>query len=379
MTGDLWHDFFVVLGGIVLFVGLIVGIVFAIVRYRWKIASGMKSILGISGLSRLPVILWISAIVYAFFKFESLAAGERAVVHIAAATAAIILILFNVQIVRMKDGVRVAAVVEFLGFPVRSGSGAMFVFNPLWFIPVEKITTTEVLGENLIDDKIVTETADEEVVPIDYAGEYRVTDSGLINAKKFGARLKDMINQRLRSLLSGEVRKRAKDEATGKTGRDRVHDEKDLIAKAVEKEFMEKHADRYGVTLVLHIDDPELPPKLAEKEIEREVQKKENERREMEMTKLDELAENEVKKADARGEKLTFKEAQKNVQVALKIVPENREIKGLDEGTQELIRDGLKLVKEILPAFSKKRECPCAHREPPKDKIGFPGKQQEEK
>ena len=198
----------------------------------------------------------------------------------------------------------------------------------------------------------------------------------MINAKKFGKSLKDAINQRLRSLLSEEARKRASDETTGKTGRDRVHDEKDQIAKAVEKEFMEKHASRYGVTLVFHIDDPELPAKLAEKEIEREVQKKENERREMEIKKLDELAENQVKKADARNEKMTFKEAQKNVQVALKIVPETREIKGLDEGTLEVIRDVSKgisfFMKEVLPGIVKPK-CNQEHVDLKKDKgqLGF--------
>lgn len=349
LNGDLLHDFLICLVGVILAVCAIAGLSFLIVRYRSKIQFFLKNCFRISTISRLPVILWIGAIIYFCLKLHVFYGEKSVLFHIALTTAALVLIAFNVKLIRMKDGVRTAALIEFLGKPVRSGSGLMFVWQPLPFVQIERITATEVLGENPIDEKIVAETADEEVVPLDYAGEYRILPSGLVNALKFGKNLKDMINQRLRSLLSGEVRKRAKDDATGKTGRDRVHDEKDEIAKAVEKEFMEKHAERYGVVLIFHIDDPELPPKLAEKEIEREVQAKENERRELEVDNLNNLAKKAVAEADSRGEKLTFQQARKDLLVALKIVPETREIKGLDEGTLELVRD-------VLPAILNLRD-----------------------
>src|SRR3989344_9259384 len=171
-----------------------------------------------------------------------------------------------------------AAIVVRMGNPKRSiGPGTHCVFWPL-----EWIGEAHPLKERIIDDKMLTETADEEVVPLDFSIEYSPLLSALVTFLGFNQeQIESAIKQRVKSLLSIAVRKR-KD-------RDEVYDNLKVIAQEVQDEFQRSFSAQYGIRLRFLIDDPELPAKLAEAEVEREIQEKTNEKRKLDLASLKKL------------------------------------------------------------------------------------------
>jgi hypothetical protein len=371
ITGGFWGDIGLVFGCVFLVLAAFIGLAFLIRGFWREILDFAKRPFRREYVSQIPVILWIGAIGVGFFWFRTHYASLDLVFRLAAAVVALILIAFNIRIVRMLDGVRSAALVEFLGTPVRSGSGFMLVFQPIG-IPFESVTATVVLKEDTIDDKLEADTADEETIPIDYFVEFHRTASGMINALRFGENLKSTINQCVRSLISTEVRKIHADGVTGKTGRDIVHDTKDEIARKVQAEFMSKYAWRYGVELVFRIDDPVTPKELADAQLAIEVQEKQNKKRESDLAKIDALVAKRVADSKEQGTPITVREAHEGVQVDLKLV-EKKLTK--DQKTIEVGPVLAGAVKSLLPMVLKRGDC-CHHEDPSKEPIGFKAKKE---
>lgn len=245
------------------------------------------------------------------------------------------------------------AIVVRMGKPIRSiGPGTNFIFRP-----IEWIGECISLKEKVIDDKMTAETEDEEVVSIDYSIEYAPYLPALITFLGFTKdQVESAIKQRVKSLLSIAVRKR-KD-------RDAVYDQISYVAQEVQTEFLQTFSNQYGVYLRFMIDDPELPKELAEAEVKREIQEKENERREIEMVKMRELAKAMVEDSKLSGKPMTFEKALEKVQIQFKIVPEERKIFGLDSDTNAAIGGVLGgaagalggILDKIFPKMNPKRK-----------------------
>ena len=230
-----------------------------------------------------------------------------------------------------------AAIVVRMGKPIRSiGPGTHFVFWPLEWVG-EPIS----IKEKVIDDKMSTETESEEVVPLDFSIEYAPYFAALVTFLGFSSdQIESAIKQRVKSLLSIAVRKR-KD-------RDAVYDQMNYVAQEVQQEFLQKFSSQYGVYIRFLIDDPELPPKLVDAEVEREIQEKTNEKRKLDLTNLKKLANDLVQAAEKRGEKLSFDAALKRVQVHLGIVKEQHQFYGLDSQTSGVLGSILSpLIKNL--------------------------------
>lgn len=226
-----------------------------------------------------------------------------------------------------------AAIVARMGKPVRSiGAGTHFV---LW--PLEWLEAVTSLKTKVIDEKMVAETDSEEVVPLDFSIEYAPLAHLLIQFLSYSQEeVVNAIKQRVASLVSVAVRKR-KD-------RDETLNQISAIAKEVQDEFSGQFSNLYGVRVRFLIDDPELPPKLVEKEVEREMQEKENERRKLDVMNLKRVAAILVKEAEKRGEKLSFDAALKRVQVQLGIVKEQHQFYGVDGQSLGVVRDILSMI-----------------------------------
>ena len=297
-----------------------------------------------------PAKVWVLSILIALSCFL-LFARVSGVWHASAVFFAVALIGLCVDTVRLdKDGIPTAAMLDFLGKPWRSvGSGLILVFRPFG-IPVERIAKTISLKKMMVSKEnstINAETADEESIKLDYAVWYRVTVAGLIKALSFGEELTQAINERIRSLISTDIRTHiVKVHGSKKTLRDIVHDTKDEIACRIQKAFKDRYACEFGVELVFAIDDPETPADLVNAKLKVEVQEKENQRRALEMRKLKTMANQLVAAAEKRGQKLNFEQAMEAIQIQLGIVKKTNATFGLNPGTMEVIKD---ILPVILP------------------------------
>ncbi|OGY64859.1 MAG: hypothetical protein A3I24_03230 [Candidatus Harrisonbacteria bacterium RIFCSPLOWO2_02_FULL_41_13b] len=250
------------------------------------------------------------------------------------------------------------AIVVRLGTPVRSiGPGLHFV---LW--PIESISEPTSLREKVIDDKMMTETrgdfdgdSGEEVVPLDFSIEYAPIQEWLIAFLTYtSSHLEDAIKQRIKSLLSIAVRKRK--------NRDEVYDSLKMITQEVQDEFFQNFSTQYGVRIRFMIDDPELPKELAEAEVKREIQKKENERRKLDVVAMADLAKHlvELSKPNEDAEPtLTFEKGIEKAQVQLKIVPETRTTYDLGDNAVQAFGGASGVFWGILnKIFSKSKSKP---------------------
>lgn len=234
-----------------------------------------------------------------------------------------------------------ADLIVFLGKPVRSrGSGICLVFRPL-----EWVSEAHSLKERTINDKMNAETKSKEVASLDFSIEYHAAERQLIQFLSFTQeQLENAIKQRIKSLLSIEVGE--------KEDWDDVQSHLEDIAKAVEAKFALLYASQYAVELRFMIDDPELDPKIVESANKLEIQKKENERRKIEIVEMQALARGIVKDAEKRGEKLTIQDAIDLLQVQFKIVQKEHkeERKVLELGAQTLwaIREAAKELAGLI-------------------------------
>ncbi len=309
-----------------------------------------------------PAKVWVLSILIALSCFLMFA-RVSGIWHASAVFFAAALIGLCVDTVRLdKDGIPTAAMLDFLGKPWRSvGSGLILVFRPFG-IPVERIAKTISLKKVMVSKEnstINAETADEESIKLDYAVWYRVTVAGLIKALSFGEELTQAINERIRSLISTDIRTHiVKEKGSKKTLRDIVHDTKDEIAKRISDLFNGRcpkkpgsqrkdcYANEFGVELTFAIDDPETPADLVNAKLKVEVQEKENQRRALEMRKLKTMANQLVAAAEKRGQKLNFEQAMEAIQIQLGIVKKTNATFGLNPGTMEVIKD---ILPVILP------------------------------
>ena len=297
-----------------------------------------------------PAKVWVLSILIALSCFLMFA-RVSGIWHASAVFFAAALIGLCVDTVRLdKDGIPTAAMLDFLGKPWRSvGSGLILVFRPFG-IPVERIAKTISLKKVMVSKEnstINAETADEESIKLDYAVWYRVTVAGLIKALSFGEELTQAINERIRSLISTDIRTHiVKVHGSKKTLRDIVHDTKDEIACRIQKAFKDRYACEFGVELTFAIDDPETPADLVNAKLKVEVQEKENQRRALEMRKLKTMANQLVAAAEKRGQKLNFEQAMEAIQIQLGIVKKTNATFGLNPGTMEVIKD---ILPVILP------------------------------
>ncbi len=285
---------------------------------------------------------WVTFVIFALATFL-VTVDAPGIVHAAAIGMAVIFVRFCVRVVEMEDGVEKAAVISFFGRPYRPvGSGLVLLFQPLG-IPIERIAKTILLRECVIDDKMTAETKSkreggkEEVVPVDFSIEYRPFINGLLAHLRFAKdQVDSAIKQRVKSLLSIRVHDR-KD-------RQEVYHDLVAIAAEVQEEFNRQHGEQYGVAIRFMIDDPELPPDIAEAERKREIQELENERRAIEMRKLKTMANQLVREAEKKGQKLSLEQALKLIQVQLGIIKESRSTYGLDPGTLEAVKGALPMI-----------------------------------
>lgn len=218
------------------------------------------------------------------------------------------------------------------------------------FRPFESVGETASLKEKNIDDKMDAETSGEKVVTLDYSIEYWVVLHQAATFLRFTKEhIENAIKQRIKSLLSVEVRKLET--------RDEVLDQLPMIAGNVERQFNALFATQYGVGLRFVIDDPELPAKLAaeaeaieamEKTTERLAleMKATNERRGKEMVKLKSMAAAMVKTAAKQDppQIMDLQTAMKIIQTQLGIIKESNSTNGLN-------RDTLSTLEKVLPSL----------------------------
>ncbi|MBI2024495.1 MAG: hypothetical protein HYT03_00145 [Candidatus Harrisonbacteria bacterium] len=219
----------------------------------------------------------------------------------------------------------------FLGIPTRGvGPGPKLIF---W--PFERPFKQASLLRRTLAIKLTADTKDEEVIHLDMSAEY---EPAVKRLKRFfgfeSAQIETALTDRIRSLTSIKVR--------GYKDHDEVMDHLSEIGTAVMEKFKtfmigNRNLEAYyGVKVhAVLINDPELPAKLTEAEVERKAQEKINEKRRLEMGEVKKLAQDLVKQAAKNGQDLDFRVALKIIQTQLGIIKESTQNFGLTADTSK--------------------------------------------
>lgn len=280
---------------------------------------------------------FLALLVFVVMPAALLGVGVPLIVILAGAALLVCFLLLLVVIIPPYTG----AIISFLGKPIRSvGPGAHLLFRPL-----ESVAQVVLLQRRKISIKMNAETKDEEVVSLDISIEHQPETERLIRFLGFVPdQIESALVARIKSICSIEIRK-LKD-------RDAVYDNLNQISKAIQGGFRTEKVvngftleEHYGIHLIsVMIDDPALPQKLVDAEVDREVQEKNNEKFGLEMKELKKQARLMVKEAERRGEKLSVEAAYKFLQVQRGIIKEDYRHYGIS-------KDTLKTLESLLLAL----------------------------
>lgn len=195
------------------------------------------------------------------------------------------------------------------------------------------------------------ETKDEVPVSLKTAFDLLPDERYLVEYRRFNAATRITgITERIRAILTQEIRK-LKD-------RDEVMDDFQKLTAEVKRRFEETVSDEdgkpleqyYGIDLKkLMISDGDLPAALKEATARKEVMAKDNETRQMEMTKFKQMAAAVIAESVKRGSPMSFEKAMEFIQLQFGKgnVQKNITLFGLDSGTQEAVKE---VLREVLNA-----------------------------
>ena len=189
------------------------------------------------------------------------------------------------------------------------------------------------------------ETKDESTISLRISFDEMANEHHLVEFQAFA--LKDRINgitERIKSILSIEIRKLK--------NRDAVIDTLKNLAEEAKKNFEEMLSEKsrpleeyYGTNLkVLTIADVALPQALKDAQVEKEAIVKRNETRQLEMTKMKQMARALVKES---GDSMPLQTALEVIQVQFEKIEKKIQIFGVEKGTQQALTD---ILKEVINA-----------------------------